>query len=138
MTHASVMPDDPHVNPTASSSSLATYQAKLALDRTTLGWIRTTLTMASFGFGMVAFFRTLRHENPTSEFVHLHERAVHVGIALLVVSTIAMILAGTSHWFTLRRLRRGDTPVVSQWPLSIVVAMTLAIVSLAELLLVFL
>jgi putative membrane protein len=37
----------------------ANLGTKLALDRTTLAWVRTTLTMASFGFGMVALFRSL-------------------------------------------------------------------------------
>ena len=31
----------------------------LALDRTTLAWIRTTLTMGTFGLGMIGFFRSL-------------------------------------------------------------------------------
>ena len=36
------------------------------LDRTTLAWIRTTLTMATFGFGMVGFFRSLSATSPSA------------------------------------------------------------------------
>ena len=89
--------------------------------------------MASFGFGMVAFFRSLREHNQNAETVRLHEGAVHFGVALIVVGVIATVLAAMSHWLGLRRLRRGETPVLTQWPMSITLAMFLAILCLAGL-----
>ncbi len=113
-------------------TSLASYRVKLALDRTTLAWIRTTLTMASFGFGMVAFFRALREEHPQSaEAARMHEGAIQMGMALLFLGIIATVLAGASHWGALRRLRRGETPVLTQWPLSITVGVLLTAIGLA-------
>ena len=44
-----------------------------------------------------------------------------------------MVLAGMSHWFTLRRLQRGESPVLNQWPLSITLAMLSACIGLAGL-----
>jgi putative membrane protein len=109
---------------------MAGFNTKLALDRTTLAWIRTTLTMASFGFGMVTFFRSLQQGSPSAETVRLHQGAIHFGVALIVIGIIAMLCAGLSHWFMLRRLRRGETPVLSQWPLSITVALLFTIIGL--------
>jgi putative membrane protein len=117
----------------ADRTSLASYRTELALDRTTLAWIRTALTMASFGFGMVAFFRSLREAAPGAETARLHEGAIRYGMALIVLGLAATVLAGVSHWFTLRRLRRGDRPIVRQWPLSITVAMLFAVICLAGL-----
>ena len=111
-------------------SSLAKFRTQLALDRTTLAWIRTTLTFATFGFGTVAFLRTLRERSATPESVRLHENAIGFGVALLVLGIVATILAGFSHWLTLRRLRRNKAVVLTQWPLSITVAMLLAVVGL--------
>lgn len=111
-------------------NSLAKFRTQLALDRTTLAWIRTTLTFATFGFGTVAFFRTLRERSATPEAVRLHENAIGFGVALLVLGIVATILAGFSHWLTLRRLRRNKAVVLTQWPLSITVAMLLAVVGL--------
>lgn len=105
---------------------MAAYRTHLALDRTTLAWIRTTLTMASFGFGLVAFFRSLRQANQSAEAVRLHQAAVWFGAALVALGIVATVLVGLSHWLTLRRLRRGLLPIVSQWPLSITVAVLLA------------
>ena len=114
-------------------TSLAKFRTQLALDRTTLAWIRTTLTMATFGFGLVGFFRALREKAPTPEAVHLHESAIRFGIGLIVLGIVATMLAGVSHWFTLRRLRRNEAPVLSQWPLTITVAMLLAVIGLVSL-----
>lgn len=105
---------------------MAAYRTHLALDRTTLAWIRTTLTMASFGFGLVAFFRSMRQANQGAEAVRMHQAAVWFGAALVVLGIVATVMAGVSHWFTLRRLRRGEAPVLSRWPLSLTVAVLLA------------
>lgn len=124
---------DPRVGLAHERTSLASYRTKLALDRTTLAWIRTALTMASFGFGMVAFFRTLREKSPTEETLRLHEGAIAFGVALIVLGLIATVVAGTSQWLTLRKLRRGQPLELSPWPLSITVALLFAIIGLAGL-----
>jgi len=54
--------DDPRVPLAVRRTGLASFRTAQALDRTMLAWIRTTLTMNSFGLGMIAFFRSLRHE----------------------------------------------------------------------------
>ena len=109
------------------------FNIKLALDRTTLAWIRTTLTMASFGFGLVAFFRSLQQGSPSAETARLHQGAIHFGVALIVMGILVTTCAGLSHWFTLRRLRRGEDPVLSQWPLSITVALLFTVIGLVGL-----
>jgi len=126
-------PIDPATSLAAHRTSLAGFRTQLALDRTTLAWIRTTLTMASFGFGLVAFFRSLREMNPGEEAIRLHRGAIHFGLALIVLGLVATVLAGVSHWFTLRRLRRGQRPIMRQWPVSITVAMLFAVICLAGL-----
>jgi len=47
------------VDPALDSTVMAKFRTHLALERTTLAWIRTALTMATFGFGIAAFFRTV-------------------------------------------------------------------------------
>ena len=124
---------DPRVDLAYERTGMANFRTQLALDRTTLAWIRTTLTMAAFGFGTVGFFRSMREISPTPEAVRLHSAAIAFGAALIVVGILATVLAGISHWFTLRRLRRDQTPVLTQWPLSITVAMLLAVIGLVSL-----
>jgi len=124
---------DPRTDLAQGRTSMANFRTQLALDRTTLAWIRTTLTMATFGFGTVGFFRSLREKSPTPEAVQMHENAIRFGFSLVILGIAATVLAGLSHWFTLRRLRRNETPVLTQWPLSITVCMLLAVIGLVAL-----
>jgi putative membrane protein len=112
---------------------MADFNIKLALDRTTLAWVRTTLTMASFGFGMVTFFRSIQQGSPSAETARLHQGAIHFGVALIVLSIIATLCAVTVHWRTLRRLRRGETLLLSHWPLSILAALLFSLAGLVGL-----
>ena len=118
---------------TLDRTGLAKFRTALALDRTTLAWIRTTLTMATFGFGMIGFFRAIREKYPTEKSVLLHQGAIKFGTALVIIGLVATVLSGISHWVNLRKLHRGESVVVSRWPLSITVGMLLSILGLAGL-----
>ena len=124
---------DPRTDLAQGRTSMAKFRTQLALDRTTLAWIRTTLTMATFGFGTVGFFRSLREKSPTPEIAQMHQNAIRFGFSLIFLGIAATVLAGISHWFTLRKLRRNETPVLTQWPLSITVCMLLAVIGLVAL-----
>ncbi len=116
---------------------MANLRTQLALDRTTLAWVRTALTMGSFGFGMVAFFRSLQEQAANDKTIRLHHGAIRMGTALCLLGIIALLVASISHWLTLRKLRRGEPPTLSQFPLSILVALLSAVVGLAGLCFVF-
>jgi putative membrane protein len=112
---------------------MAALRTQLALDRTTLAWIRTSLTVGTFGFGMVGFFRSLRREALTAEAVRLHEGAIRFGTALLVLATCFLALAGLSHRRSLGKLRRGEPLEVARWPLALALAFLLVVLFLAGL-----
>lgn len=114
-------------------TKLATFRTAQALDRTTLAWVRTTLTMGSFGFGMIGFFRTLQDRAQTPEAARLHHAAVSLGELLVLMGIIATVLAGVSHWNTLRRMERGELPRAARWPLSITVAVFVALLGMVGL-----
>jgi uncharacterized membrane protein YidH (DUF202 family) len=121
------------LSPVLDSTSMASFRTRLALDRTTLAWLRTTLTMGSFGFGMIGFFRSIQEAAPNEKSARLHAGAIQMGTALFVLALVATILAAASHWFMLRRLRRGQSPVLTHWPLSITIAMLFCVIGLAGL-----
>jgi putative membrane protein len=112
---------------------MASYRTQLALDRTTLAWVRTTLAMASFGFGMVAFFRTIQERSPSAESLRLHQGAIRMDTALILLGIGGAALAGWSHWLMLRKLSRGESPGLSRWPLSVTLAMLTVVIGLAGL-----
>jgi putative membrane protein len=124
---------DPRVGLAQQRTGLAEFRTAQALDRTTLAWIRTTLTMGSFGFGMIGFFRALHEKIGTPEAASLHYAAIRFGELLVLMGIIATLLAGFSHWRTLRRLERGEEPEAARWPLSITVAVFVAVLGMAGL-----
>jgi inner membrane protein YidH len=112
---------------------MATYRTSLALERTTLAWIRTTLTMSSFGLGMIGFFRTVRLQSETPESIRMHEGAIRFGVALVLIGVAATVLVAISHWSTVRKLRAGEMPLPTMWPLSITISGLLAVLALGGL-----
>ncbi len=88
--------------------------------------------MNSFGLGIIAF-RTLRKENETPTTVHLHERAVFLGETLVLIGIVATFLVALAHLRNLRRLRRGEVPSVARFPLSVGIALLLALIFLGAL-----
>jgi putative membrane protein len=127
---AEIPEDDPRTALAGERTNLAKFRVSLALDRTTLAWIRTALTFATFGFGMIGFFRALRQASQSEESVRLHQAAIHMGVALVVLGLVATTLAALSHWVALRRLRRGEQAFITQWPLSITIAIFVAVLGL--------
>jgi putative membrane protein len=124
---------DPRVALGTKRTTLATFRTAQALDRTTLAWVRTTLTMGSFGFGMIGFLRTLKERAQTPEAVRLHHGAIRFGECLVLGGVVATVLAGISHWNTLRRIRRDQMPSAARWPLSLTVALFVALLGAAGL-----
>jgi putative membrane protein len=124
---------DPRVDLARNRTTLAKYRTSLALDRTTLAWIRTTLTMGTFGLGMIGFFRSLSDREQTPEAVQLHHGAVRFGELLVLMGIVATMLAGASHWHALRQMERGELPNAYRWPLSITIALCVAVLGAAGL-----
>jgi len=124
---------DPRVDLATKRTKLAGFRTAQALDRTTLAWVRTTLTMGTFGFGMIGFFRTLEEHAQTPEAARLHHGAILFGEFLVLAGVVASVLVGISHWTTLRRMERGEMPRAARWPLSITIALFVAVLGAAGL-----
>jgi uncharacterized membrane protein YidH (DUF202 family) len=82
---------------------------------------------------MIGFFRTLQDRAQTPEAARLHHAAVRLGELLVLMGIVATVLAGASHWNTLRRMERGELPKASRWPLSITIALFVALLGVAGL-----
>ncbi len=124
---------DPRTAMAQWRTRLATFRTAQSLDRTTLAWVRTTLTMGSFGFGMIGFFRAIREKNPTPEAISLHQAAIRFGEILVLLGIVATVLAGISHRNAIHRIDRGEIPRAARWPLSVVIALFLAVLGMVGL-----
>jgi putative membrane protein len=130
--------DDPRVGLAVERTEMANFRTQLALDRTTLAWIRTALTFATFGFGLISYFRSisLAPIPPGArgrDYSRLLQEATIAGRSLLIVGIVSMAITAFSHWQAIRRLRTGKPPQLHPWPLSIIVALLVAIMGIGGL-----
>ncbi|MGO4166707.1 YidH family protein [Novosphingobium sp. YAF33] len=76
----------------------------LAADRTLMAWIRTSLSMLSFGFTIYKFLQGLADSDQISRA----DSPQHVGMFLAAAGTGAMLLGTASYWVTLREVARME------------------------------
>ncbi|WHO40658.1 DUF202 domain-containing protein [Sphingobium sp. AP49] len=76
----------------------------MAADRTLMAWIRTSLSMLSFGFTIYKFLDTATQQagNPQSTSPQ------HIGLFLCAMGTLAILLGTLGYWMTLGDLNRVE------------------------------
>jgi putative membrane protein len=103
--------------PPALPADLGAVRSVLAADRTLMAWLRTALSMLSFGF---TIYKVLESAAKAGALEH-SESPQKVGLFLAGMGTAAMVLGLIDYWMTLRDLRRvGDfrlgRPVLYHFP----------------------
>ncbi len=89
-----------------STSDLAVYRTKLAAERTLMAWIRTALSMISFGFTIYKFMQILQEGKIIQTVLQNGPR--NVGLALIGIGTFALIIATFQHYKYLKNLNPGQ------------------------------
>jgi putative membrane protein len=83
---------------------LGVMRTMMAADRTLMAWIRTSLSMFTFGYTL---YKVLQDINDIAH-LEIHETAPrNAGIMLTVTGTVALIMGIIEYSVTLRMLRRS-------------------------------
>lgn len=85
-------------------SDLGEIRTILAADRTLMAWIRTSLSMLSFGFTIYKFLQTIA-SNGNMEHPNSPQQ---VGLFLTGLGVAAVVLGTISYWVTLRDLQKVE------------------------------
>ena len=93
-----------HHRPPALPSDLGETRTNMAPERTLMAWIRTSLSMLSFGFTIYKFLETVASQ-PGAVHSASPQR---VGLFLTGMGVAAIVLGTFSYWTTLRDLRRVE------------------------------
>jgi len=88
----------------ALPSDLGETRTIMAADRTLMAWIRTSLSMLSFGFTIYKFLETVASQPGA---IH-SDSPQRVGLFLTGMGVAAVVLGTFSYWTTLRDLRRVE------------------------------
>lgn len=92
-----------HIAP-ALPTDMGMMRTIMAADRTLMAWIRTALSMISFGF---TIYKVLEGVADQGMLPH-SDTPQRVGLFLVGIGTLSMILGVFSYWATLKDLRRSE------------------------------
>jgi len=88
----------------AERTDLGYERSRLAADRTLMAWIRTSLSMISFGFTIFKFFQYLKESGASSGFASHRPR--NFGSALAILGTVLLGCAIVEYIVFINRLNR--------------------------------
>jgi putative membrane protein len=110
--------------PPALPADLGELRTIMAADRTLMAWVRTALSMLSFGFTIYKFLQSVASRSPHPN------SAQQVGLFLAGMGVASMVLGTISYWATLKDLQRTETFRIGRPVLLIALLMSLAGIAL--------
>ncbi|MCP9819806.1 DUF202 domain-containing protein [Synechococcus sp. Cruz-9H2] len=116
------------------TNELAKERNREAAERTLMAWIRTCLSLISFGFGLdkiIGAIQASRFEG--SAHTQLSVRLISIGFVLTGI--LAMAAATRQHRKVLRRLKQDDFVYIGTASISTATALALTLIGLVALVL---
>lgn len=115
-----------------TSDELARERTRAAADRTLMAWIRTSLSLISFGFGIGKAFTLLDAAFPEKHLDPLRVSLV-VALSLVILGMLGLLGAIIQYGQTLKRLEQGVFTYKAPRALTVAVAILLLIIGLFSL-----
>lgn len=102
---------NPELPPLTDATLLAVERTRVAHDRTLLAWVRTSVSLISFGFTIYKFFQYLRDSAEVQATANAFGPR-RFGLTMILIGLITLILATLQYRMDLKRLsdRYGPQP----------------------------
>ena len=125
--------DDPNTSLARERTDLAYHRNRWAAERTLMAWIRTSISMVTFGFAIDQFFSYLVQQGkPVADKLAYH----WFGFALVVAGIILLLVAIIEHLITLGRLKRRELLCHGRFSLPLVGASIILLIGVAAMVLI--
>ena len=85
-------------------TDLALKRTLMAADRSLMAWLRTSLSMTSFGFTIYKLLQGLQKANSD---LAVDASPRDIGLFLIGLGTVAMVMGSVEYWFRLQDLRKS-------------------------------
>lgn len=111
----------------SSSVELAKERNRAAAERTPMAWIRTSLSLISFGFGIDQIIKVLNDEIRVDHPIQLSQ---FLGLSFIALGTFSVLGAAVQYQQEARALRKQHYTYVPKRSISIIVAGSLFLIGL--------
>jgi putative membrane protein len=96
---------DPNLSPPNMQADLARERNRAAAERTLMAWIRTSLSLIGFGFGIDRIVSAIHSLAPAADINSVRFSRI-LGLAYISLGIYAMVVAAREHRQELRRIQR--------------------------------
>lgn len=119
----------PQPLPKNLTNELAKERNRAAAERTLMAWIRTCLSLISFGFGIDQIVAAIEQSQGTvASYTVSISRTI--GLLFIALGTVALLLASIEHRRELRLIQRDDYVYTSRRSLGLMVSTALMLIGL--------
>ena len=115
---------------TEELETLAIVRTKLSSERSLMSWMRTSVSLFTFGFSIIKFFDYLKQQQQGDQ---IPDGAYWMGITLICVGIMILAPAVIQHVQRLRRAKKFGMPIFSRFSLPIGAATMLFLIGVTTL-----
>ncbi|WP_448604761.1 YidH family protein [Thermoleptolyngbya sp.] len=119
------MPDAPR----NLTNELAKERNRAAAERTLLAWIRTSLSLIGFGFGIDQIVAAIQRTRRLDDLETMYLARI-IGLAFIAVGLYAVLSAAIEHRWELRRIQRDDYLYTPRRSNALAVAIALMVIGI--------
>jgi putative membrane protein len=112
------------------STELAKERSRQAADRTLMAWVRTSLSLIGFGFGIANFRDILLEAGLTRSPQHYPNATLVFGLSFIALGILGLLAASIQHWRILQHIKKDDFHYTGFRPLVFITAVLLMFIGL--------
>lgn len=109
---------------------LAIVRTRCSSERSLLSWVRTSVSLFTFGFSIIKFMSYLEGRQEGTQF---SDGPYRLGLILIWISILSMIPATIQHAHRLKRAKEIGLPIISRFSLPIAITLVFLAIGITTL-----